>query len=192
MASKAWSTTHSSTAGTEARQLVSKRNLYAQSGGVTKRSVRDGSRVCGGAAQHARVRGALRELLRPPIWSLTSSCARHHSDRIRMAAWSGFLKGRDGPDAAHARDCTALWRDPPVLHPRKRAWRSRVPGGASGTLSWRPSPGYGRVCGRREADSRAETGLLLGRGLHIRSTGCSTVSRRVAAQRREIAWTIRK
>src|SRR5216683_2409074 len=125
MASKAWSTTHSSTAGTEARQLLSKRNLYAQSGGVTKRSVRDGSRVCGGVAQHARVRGALPELLRPPIWSLTSSCARHHSDRIRMAARSGFLKGRDGLDATHARDC-------------------------------------------------------------------ATVSRRVEAQRREIAWTIRK
>src|ERR1700674_1417440 len=108
MASKAWSTTHSSTAGTEAKQVVSKRNLYAQSGGVTKRSVRDGSRVCG-VAQHARVRGALRDLLRPPIWSLTSSCASHHSDRIRMAAWSGFLKGRDVLDATHARDCSAFW-----------------------------------------------------------------------------------
>src|SRR5437773_9043470 len=73
MASKAWSTTHSSTAGTEARQLLSKRNLYAQSGGVTKRSVRDGSRVSGGVAQHARVRGALRELLRPGIWRLAGS-----------------------------------------------------------------------------------------------------------------------
>src|SRR6266699_3850870 len=111
MASKAWSTTHSNTAGMEeARQLLSKRNLYAQSGGVTKRGVHDGSRVCGGVAQHARVRGALRELLRPPIWSLTSSCARHHSDRIRMAAGSGFLKGRDGLDATHARDCSAFWR----------------------------------------------------------------------------------
>src|SRR6266446_8388539 len=151
MASKAWSTTRSSTAGTEARRLLSKRNLYAQSGDVTKCSVRDGSRVCGGVTQHARVRGALRELLRPPIWSLTSSCARHHSDRIRLAAGSGFLKGRDGPDAAHARDCSAFWRDAPVLHPRKRAWRSRVPGGASGTLSWRLSLGYGRVRGWREA-----------------------------------------
>src|SRR5437867_11377948 len=107
MASKAWSTTHSSTAGTEARQVVSKRNLYAQSGGVTKRSVRDGSRVCGGVTQHARVRGALRELLRTPIWSLASSCARHHPDRIRLAAGSGFLKGRDRLDATHARDCSA-------------------------------------------------------------------------------------
>src|SRR5713101_3177056 len=192
MASKAWSTTHSSTAGTEARQLLSKRNLYAQSGGVTKRSVRDGSRVCGGVAQHARVRGALCELLRPAIWSLAGSCACHHSDRIGLAAGRSFLEGRDGPDAAHARDCSAFWRDAPVLHPRKRAWRSRVPGGASGTLSWRLSPGYSRVCGWREADSRAWAGLLLGRGLHIRSTDCATVSRRVEAQRREIAWTIRK
>src|SRR6266480_590479 len=59
MASKAWSTTHSSTAGTEARQLLSKRNLYAQSGDVTKRSVRDGSRVCGGVAQQYGVSPAL-------------------------------------------------------------------------------------------------------------------------------------
>src|ERR1700686_1520493 len=119
MVSKAWSTTHSSTAGTEARQLLSKRNLYAQSGGVTKRSVRDGSRVCGGVAQHARVRGALCELLRPAIWSLAGSCACHHSDRIGLAAGRGFLEGRDGPDAAHARDCSALRRNSPVLHPRK-------------------------------------------------------------------------
>src|SRR6266542_4056708 len=188
MASKAWSTTHSSTAGTEARRLLSKRNLYAQRGGFTKRSVLDVSRVCGGVAQHARIRGTLRELLRPPIWSLTSSCARRHSDRIRLAAGSGFLEGRDGPDAAHARDCTALWRDAPVLHPRKRAWRSRVPGGASGTLSWGLSFGCGCLCRGREADSRAETGLRLGRSLHIRSTGCATVSRRVGAQRGEIIW----
>src|SRR6202043_217925 len=117
MASKAWSTIHSSTAGTAARQFVSKRNLYAESGGVTKRSVRDGSRVCGGVAQHARVRGALRELLRPAVWSLTCSCACHHSDRIRLAAGSGFLKGRDGLDATHARDCSTFWRGSPVLHP---------------------------------------------------------------------------
>src|ERR1700694_1033863 len=99
MASKAWSTTHSSTAGTEDGQLLSKRNLSAQSGGVTKRSVRDGSRVCGGVAQHARVRGALRELLRPGIWRLAGYFARHHSDRIRMAAGRGFPKGRDWADA---------------------------------------------------------------------------------------------
>src|SRR6185437_9077732 len=78
------------------------------------------------------------------------------------SAWQpGVVSSKgDGSDAAHARDCTALWRDAPVLHPRKRAWRCRVLGGASRTLSWRPSPGYGRLCGRREADSRAETGLL--------------------------------
>ena len=34
--------------------------------------------------------------------------------------------------------------------------------------------------------------LFVGRGLHVRSTDCATVSRRVEAQRREIAWTIRK
>src|SRR6266851_5683482 len=96
MASKAWSTTHSSTAGTEAGQPLSKRNLYAQSGGVTKRSVRHGSRVCGGVAQHARVRGALRELLRPGIWRLADSCAFHHSDRIRMAAGVVSSKGAMG------------------------------------------------------------------------------------------------
>src|SRR6202163_3889300 len=192
MASKAWSTTHGSTEVTVASQLVSNRILYAQSGGVTKRSVRDGSRVCGGAAQHARVRGALRELLRPGIWRLAGPCARHHSDRIRMAAGRGFLKGRHGLDATHARDCAALWRDAPVLHPRKCAWRSRIPGGASSTLSWRLSPCRGRLRGWREADSRAWAGLLVGRGLHIRPTDCATVSRRVEAQRREIAWTIRK
>ncbi len=52
--------------------------------------------------------------------------------------------------------------------------------------------GCGCLCRGREADSRAWAGLLLGRGLHIRSTDCATVSRRVEAQRREIAWTIRK
>src|SRR5712692_2570886 len=99
MASKAWSMTHSSTAGTEARQLLSKRNLYAQSGDVTKCSVRDGSRVCGGVAQAARIRGTLCELLRKAIRSVASSCACHYSDRIGMAARGGFFEGRDGPDA---------------------------------------------------------------------------------------------
>src|ERR1700732_4692433 len=59
------------------------------------------------------------------------------------------------------RDCSAFWCNSPVLHPRKRAWRSRVPGGASSTLSWRFSPGYGSVRGWRKADSRAWIGLLL-------------------------------
>ena len=45
------------------------------------------------------------------VWRFAGSCARHHSDRIRMAAGRGFLKGRHGPDATDARDCAALWRD---------------------------------------------------------------------------------
>src|ERR1700681_2654259 len=192
MVSKAWSTTHSSTAETDARQLLSKRNWRAASGGVTKRSVRDGSRLCGVVAQHARVRGALRELLRPGIWRLAGSCACHHSDRIGMAAGRGFLKGRHGLDATHARDCAALWRDAPVLHPRKCAWRSRIPGGASSTLSWRLSPCRSRLRGWREADSRAWAGLLVGRGLRIRPTHRATVSRRVEAQRREIEWIVQR
>src|ERR1051326_4574003 len=192
MASKAWSTTHSSTAGIEPTQLLNRRNWYAQSGGVIKYVVRDSSRICGRSSQHAGVRGALCELLRPAIWSPASSCECHHPDRIGLAAGRGFLEGRYGPDATHAGDCSAFRCNSPVLHPRKRAWRSRVPGGASSTLSWRFSLGYGSVRGWRKADSRAWTGLLLGRGFQIRPTGCSTVSRRVGAQGREIAWTIQR
>src|SRR5260370_40260940 len=96
MASKAWSTTHSSTAGTEARQLLSKRNLYAQSGGVTKRRGRDGSRGCGGGAQHARIRGALRGLLCPPIRRHGGYSARHHFAPIHLTIRLGLLTGAPG------------------------------------------------------------------------------------------------
>ncbi len=54
------------------------------------------------------------------------------------------------------------------------------------TFSWRPSPGHGRLCRRRAADSCAWIELLLRRSLRLRSTDCTTISRRIKALRREI------
>ena len=56
----------------------------------------------------------------------------------------------------------------------------------------RPAAGYRSVCCGREADSSPRVGLFIRRGLHTRSADCATISRRVEAERREVAWNIRK
>jgi hypothetical protein len=53
-------------------------------------------------------------------------------------------------------------------------------------FSWRPSSGHGRQCRRRAADSWAWLELLLRRSLRLRSTDCTTVSRRIEAFRSQI------
>ena len=165
-------------------------NRYAQSGGVSRHCHHIEPSICGRAAQRARIRGAVRELLRTPVWSFASPRSSDHSSRIRVATRSRVLEGRDGPDATDACDCAALWCDPSVLYSRKRSRRGRLPGRASGVVPWRPSSGHSCLCCRRAASPRAGARLFVGRGLHLRSTDRTTVSRRIEAHRREIVCAI--
>src|ERR1700683_4026886 len=126
MGSRASSTTHSITAKISTRQSVDKRNRYAQSGGVSRYCHHVEPRIGGGAAQRARIRGAVRELLRTPVWSFPSPRSSDHSSRIRVATRSCVLEGRDGLDATDACDCGALWCDPSALYSRKRSRRGRL------------------------------------------------------------------
>src|SRR5277367_465793 len=83
MGSRALSTTHSITAKISTRQSVDKGNRYAQSDGVSRHCHIEPS-VCGRAAQCTRIRGAVRELLRTPVWSFASPRSSDHSSRIRV------------------------------------------------------------------------------------------------------------
>src|ERR1700691_6160333 len=115
MGSRVSSTIHSITAETSTRQRVDKRNRYAQSGGVYRHCHIEPS-VCGRAAQRTRIRGAVRELVRTPVWSFASPRSSDHSSRIRVATRSCVLEARDGLDATDACDCEALWCAPSVLY----------------------------------------------------------------------------
>ena len=136
-----------------------------------------GPGICGRADQRPRIRGAVRRLLRTPVWSFACPGSSDHSSRIRLATGNRVPEGCDGPDATDACDCPAFRRGPSFLYSRKHSRWGRLPGGTSGAVPWRPSSGYRCLCGRRGASSHSGARLFVAGGLCLRSTDRTTVSR---------------
>jgi hypothetical protein len=134
---------------------ASKRNLYAQSGGVTKRSVRDSPAFAGEslsmreyeercASYYAQQYGVSPALVRAIIqiesaWQPGVVSSKGAMGLMQLMPATAQHFRRDASRSTSTKMCAA----------GSHTWRS------FSTLSWRLSPGRGRLCRRREADSRA-------------------------------------